>query len=192
MLESSPEGLTQLLRAWSDGDETALQKLTPLVYEELHRLAHRYMAHERVGHTLQTSALLNEAYIRLMGGRSVPWQNRAHFFAVSAQIMRRILVDFARSKRNLKHGGGARQVTLDEAFLISPPEGNNLLALDDALTRLAKLNQRQSQVVELRYFGELKETEIAAVLKVSTRTVRNDWSLARAWLYRELNQDGSK
>jgi RNA polymerase sigma-70 factor (ECF subfamily) len=123
MLQTSPEGLTQLLRAWSDGDQTALQKLTPLVYEELHRLAHRYMGHEQVGHTLQTSALVNEAYVRLLGGRSVRWQNRAHFFAVSAQIMRRILVDFARSKQNLKRGGGARQVTLDEALIVSPDGG---------------------------------------------------------------------
>jgi RNA polymerase sigma factor (TIGR02999 family) len=191
MVQNSPEGLTQLLQAWSDGDQTALQKLTPLVYDELHRLAHRYMGQEHVGHTLQTSALLNEAYLRLIGGRAVRWQNRAHFFAVSARIMRRILVDFARSKRNLKRGGGARHITLDEGLLVSPDSGgNDMLALDDALTRLARLNHRQSQVVEMRYFGDLKESEIAEVLKISARSVRNDWSLARAWLYRELKQDG--
>jgi RNA polymerase sigma factor (TIGR02999 family) len=187
MTQASPQGLTELLVAWSDGDQIALEKLMPLVYEELHRLAHRYMGREHAGHTLQTSALVNEAYLRLVDVRAVRWQNRAHFFAVSARIMRRILVDFARSKQNLKHGGGARQVTLDEGLIISPEVGTDLLALDEALARLSNLNARQSQVVELRYFGDLKEDEVAEVLKISPRTVRNDWSLARAWLYRELN-----
>jgi len=163
----------------------------PLVYAELHRLAKRYMRREHAGHTLQTSALVNEAYLRLIDARIVRWQNRAHFFAVSAQIMRRILVDFARAKQNLKRGGGAQQVTLDEGLVISPESGADLLALDEALERLALLNERQSRVVELRYFGGLNEDEVAEALKVSARTVRSDWSLARAWLYRELSRGGN-
>lgn len=182
----TPKEVTQLLLAWSDGDRGALEKLAPLVYEELRRLARRYMAGERAGHTLQTTALVNEAYLRLIDGSQVRWQNRAHFFAVSAQSMRRILVDFARAKRNLKRGGGAEQVSLDEALVVSPERGADLLALDEALERLAALNPRQGRVVELRYFGGLSEEEVAEVLRVSPRTVRSDWSLARAWLYREL------
>jgi RNA polymerase sigma factor (TIGR02999 family) len=188
MAQASPEEVTGLLLAWSDGEQTALEKLMPLVYAELHRLAKRYMRREHAGHTLQTSALVNEAYLRLIDARSVRWQNRAHFFAVSAQIMRRILVDFARAKQNLKHGGGAQQVTLDEGLIVSPESGADLLALDEALERLAVLNERQSRVVELRYFGGLNEDEVAEALKVSPRTVRSDWSLARAWLYRELSR----
>jgi len=191
MAQASPEEVTGLLLAWSEGEQTALEKLMPLVYAELHRLAKRYMGREHAGHTLQTSALVNEAYLRLIDARSVRWQNRAHFFAVSAQIMRRILVDFARAKQNLKHGGGARQVTLDEGLVISPESGADLLALDEALERLAVLNERQSRVVELRYFGGLNEDEVAEALKVSPRTVRSDWSLARAWLYRELSSGGN-
>ena len=192
MPQASPEEVTGLLLAWSEGEQTALEKLMPLVYAELHRLAKRYMRREHAGHTLQTSALVNEAYLRLIDARSVRWQNRAHFFAVSAQIMRRILVDFARAKQNLKHGGGrARQVTLDEGLVISPESGADLLALDEALERLAVLNERQSRVVELRYFGGLNEDEVAEALKVSPRTVRSDWSLARAWLYRELSRGGN-
>src|SRR6266480_3914431 len=170
MVQASREEVTGLLQAWSGGDQAALEKLMPLVYAELHRLAKRYMGHEHAGHSLQTSALVNEAYLRLVDAHGVRWQNRAHFFAVSAQIMRRILVDFARTRQNLKRGGGALQVTLDEA-----------------LEQLAVLNPRQSRVVELRYFGGLKEEEVAEALNVSSRTVRNDWSLARAWLYRELS-----
>jgi len=180
-----------LLLAWSDGDRAALDKLIPLVYAELHRLAKHYMGREHVGHTLQTSALLNEAYLRLGNAHGVHWQNRAHFFAVSAQIMRHILVDFARARRNLKRGGGARQVTLNEGLVISPESGADLLALDEALDKLAGLNPRQSRVVELRYFGGLNEDEAAETLSVSSRTVRHDWSLARAWLYRELNTGAS-
>jgi RNA polymerase sigma factor (TIGR02999 family) len=191
MAQASPEEVTGLLLAWSDGEQTALEKLMPLVYAELHRLAKHYMRREHAGHTLQTSALVNEAYLRLIDARSVRWQNRAHFFAVSAQIMRRILVDFARAKQNLKHGGGARQVTLDEGLVVSPESGADLLALDEALERLAVLNERQSRVVELRYFGGLNEDEVAEALKVSSRTVRSDWSLARAWLYRELSRGGN-
>ncbi len=191
MPQASPEEVTGLLLAWSEGEQTALEKLMPLVYAELHRLAKRYMRREHAGHTLQTSALVNEAYLRLIDARSVRWQNRAHFFAVSAQIMRRILVDFARAKQNLKRGGGAQQVTLDEGLVISPESGADLLALDEALERLALLNERQSRVVELRYFGGLNEDEVAEALKVSARTVRSDWSLARAWLYRELSRGGN-
>jgi RNA polymerase sigma factor (TIGR02999 family) len=191
MTQASRQEVTGLLQAWSAGDQEALEKLVPLVYAELHRLAKRYMGRERAGHTLQTSALVNEAYLRLVDAHSVQWQNRAHFFAVSAQTMRRILVDFARAKQNLKRGGGAQQVTLDEGLLISSNNGADLLALDESLERLAALNPRQSKVVELRYFGGLNEDEISEALKISPRTVRSDWSLARAWLYRDLNQGGS-
>ena len=192
MTQASREEVTGLLQAWSDGDQAALEKLMPLVYAELHRLAKRYMGREHVGRTLQTSALVNEAYLRLVDAHGVRWQNRAHFFAVSAQIMRRILVDFARSRQNLKRGVGALQITLDEGLIISPESGVDLLALDEALDKLAVLNPRQSRVVELRYFGGLNEEEAAEALKVSPRTVRHDWSLARAWLYRELSLGGDK
>jgi len=191
MIHASREGVTGLLQAWSDGDQAALDKLMPLVYAELHRLAKRYMGREHEGHSLQTSALVNEAYLRLVDAHGVRWQNRTHFFAVSAQIMRRILVDFARARQNLKRGGGALQVTLDEGLVVSPESGADLFSLDEALERLAALNPRQSKVVELRYFGGLNEEEVATALKVSPRTVRHDWSLARAWLYRELSRGGS-
>jgi len=187
MAKASPEEVTQLLVAWSDGDQAALEKLVPLVYEELHRLAHRYISRERPGYTLQTTALAHEAYLRLVNVKNVRWQNRAHFFAVAAQSMRRILVDLARARHNVKRGRGAQQVSLDEALVVSPERGADLLALDEALSRLATLNPRQSQVVELRYFGGLTEDEVAEVLTVSPRTVRSDWSLARVWLYRELS-----
>ena len=190
MTQAYSAEVTGLLVAWSDGDQAALEKLMPLVYAELHRLARRYMRREHAGHTLQTSALVNEAYLRLIDARGVHWQNRTHFFAVSAQIMRRILVDFARAKQNLKRGAGARQITLDEALIVSSESGSDLLALDEALETLAMLDPRQSRVVELRYFGGLSEEEVAEVLKVSPRTVRHDWSLARAWLYRELSAGG--
>jgi RNA polymerase sigma-70 factor, ECF subfamily len=190
MTQASPERVTGLLLAWSDGDQAALEKLIPLVYAELHRLARRYMRRENAGHTLQTSALVNEAYLRLTEAHRVHWQNRSHFFAVSAQIMRRILVDFARARQHLKRGGGTYQVSLDEGSLVSPERGADLLALHEALERLGALSGRQSQVVELRYFGGLNEEEVAEVLKVSPRTVRHDWSLARAWLYRELSPGG--
>lgn len=192
MSKESPAEVTQLLRAWGEGDREALDRLVPLVHAELHRLAHNYMRREQGRHTLQTSALVNEAYLRLVDVKGVGWQDRAHFFAVSAQIMRRILVDFARSRQNLKRGGGAQRVSLDEALVVSPERGADLLALDEALERLAGLNARQSQVVELRYFGGLSEDEVAEVLKVSPRTVRSDWSLARSWLYRELGRGVDK
>ena len=188
MSQGAPGDVTRLLLAWSDGDDAALQRLIPLVHAELRRLAGHYMARERQGHTLQTSALINEAYLRLVDARGVRWQNRAHFFGVSAQVMRRILVDFARARQNLKRGGGARPVLLDEAMVAAPERSADLLALDEAMERLAALSPRQSRVVELRYFGGLTEDEMANVLSVSPRTVRNDWALARAWLYRELGR----
>lgn len=185
----SQKQITQMLVDWGNGDEAALEKLTPLVYGELHRLARRYMKRERPGHTLQTSALVNEAYIRLIDWKSVQWQNRAHFFGVSAQLMRRILVDFARSRDYAKRGGGTRQVSLDEAAVVPSGRGADLVAMDDALNTLAALDARQSRVVEMRFFGGLKLEEIAEVLEVSVGTVRRDWSLARAWLHRELSQE---
>jgi len=183
----TPHEITQLLLAWSEGDETAQEKLVPLVYDELRRLAKRYMARERGDHTLQTTALVNEAYLRLINAKDVRWQSRAHFFAVSANVMRRILVDLARERGNLKRGGGALKVSLDEAMVVAPERSADLLALDEALDRLAALSARQSRVVELRYFGGLNEEEVAEVLKVSLRTVQSDWRLARTWLYRELS-----
>jgi RNA polymerase sigma factor (TIGR02999 family) len=183
----SPKEITKLLVAWGDGDESALADLTPLVYEELHRLAHHYMGRERAGHTLQTSALVNEAYVRLIDWKKVRWQSRAHFFGVSAQLMRRILVDFARSKGYRKRGAGALVVTLDQADVVSDEKGAAMVALDEALVSLARLDDRQSKVVELRYFGGMSIKETAEVLKVSEGTVRRDWSLARAWLHRALS-----
>jgi RNA polymerase sigma factor (TIGR02999 family) len=182
----SPKEITRLLVAWGDGDAKALEELTPLVYQQLHRLAHHYLRNERTGHTLQTSALVNEAYLRLIDWKNVRWENRAHFFGVSAQLMRRILVDFARSRRYEKRGGGAPAIQLDEAALISGETSTDMVALNDALLSLAKLDDRQSRVVELRFFGGLTVEETAEVLKVSEATVRRDWSLARAWLRREM------
>ena len=185
----SPREITQLLVAWSNGDQAALERLTPLVHDELRRLARRYMGRERPGHTLQTSALVNEAYLRLIDWKNVQWQNRAHFFAVSAQLMRRILVDFARSQHYAKRGGGTRLLPLEEAAEVSRERGADLVALDEALTALAQLSPRQSDVVELRFFGGLSIEEIAEVLKVSPATVRRDWSLARAWLHRAVTSN---
>jgi RNA polymerase sigma-70 factor (ECF subfamily) len=187
MRTPSPKEITKLLVAWGDGDQSALADLTPLVYEELHRLAHNYMGRERAGHTLQTSALVNEAYLRLIDWKNVRWQSRAHFFGVSAQLMRRILVDFARSRGYRKRGGGMRVVPLDDAAIVSENKGPDLIALDEALCALAELDARQSQIVELRFFGGLTIEETAEVLKVSEGTVRRDWSLARSWLHRELD-----
>ena len=180
--------ITQLLLAWNEGDEQALDRLMPLVHHELHQLAHRYMAGERPGHPLQTTALVNEAYLRLIDSSRVRWQSRAHFFAVSATLMRRILVDAARSRKQLKRGGDAIQVSLDEAMSISSEPGADVIALDDALTALAAFDQRKSQVVELRFFGGLTVEETAEVLKVSVMTVMRDWGLAKVWLLRELER----
>lgn len=181
------EDLTQLLIAWSDGDRSALDRLIPLVHNELRRLAHRYMSGERTGHTLETTALVNEAYIRLIDSSRVRWQNRAHFFAVSAQMMRRILVDYARSHRSTKRGGGAPRVPLDEVLTISPDLDPDLDSLDEALSRLASMDERKSRVVEMRFFGGLSVEETAEVLKVSPDTVMRDWRLAKSWLMREMD-----
>ena len=189
MAEVPAHEVTRLLQAWSEGDEGALQELMPLVYTELHRLARRYMAGERSGHTLQTSALVNEAYLRLVDVKKVNWQNRAHFFGVSAQLMRRILVDFARSRRTLKRGGDAPTVSLEEGFIVSSGRGADVVALDDALKTLAAMDPRRSRVVELRFFGGLSAEEAAEVLKVSAETVMHDWKLAKVWLLRELSVD---
>jgi RNA polymerase sigma factor (TIGR02999 family) len=177
--------VSAILRAWSDGDQRALDRLTPIVYDELHRLARRYMRGERPGHSLQTSALLNEAYVRLVDYKRMQWQNRAHFFAVAAQLMRRILVDHAR-RRNAKRGGGVPHVSLEDAAVVGSETATDLVALDDALNALAQLDPRKVQVVEMRFFGGLSVAETAAVLKVSPVTVMRDWSSAKAWLYREL------
>ena len=182
-----PLQITQLLHAWGDGDEHALDKLLPLVQGELHKLAHRYMARERPGHTLQTTALVNEVYLRLVRARDLPWQDRAHFFAVCAQSMRRILTDYARSRRYAKRGGGAQQVSLNEAPEVSRQPRGDLVALDDALNQLAAVDERKSRVVELRYFGGLSVEETSEVLKVSPETVMRDWKLAKACLLRELS-----
>jgi RNA polymerase sigma factor (TIGR02999 family) len=187
MTTPSPQSVTQLLRAWSRGDQSALAQLTPLVYEELRRLARRYMEQERPGHTLQTTALVNEAYLRLVDLKQMRWQDRAHFLAVAAQVMRRILVEFARRRRRHKRGGEAQRVSLDEALEVSQERAVDLVALDDALSALTRLDRRKSQVVELRFFGGLSVEETAEVLKVSPDTVRREWDKARAWLYQELS-----
>lgn len=177
--------VSQLLRAWSDGDQSALEELTPIVYAELHRLARGYMRRERPGHSLQTTALVNEAYMRLVDYKRMQWQNRAHFFAVSAQLMRRILVDHAR-RHNLKRGAGLEHVSLEEAATVVGGRLADLVALDDAMNALTKLDARKARVVEMRFFGGLSVEETAEVLKVSSITVMRDWSTAKAWLYREL------
>lgn len=178
--------VTGLLRKWQDGDELALDQLLPLVQETLHRLAHRQVNRERAGHTLQTTALVNEAFIRLVGQQGVDWQSRAHFFAVSAQVMRHVLVDYARQRASGKRGGEFRHVTLDGELAVSDERSGELIALDDALDALARINPRGSRVVVMRYFGGMNNKEAAEVLQVSETTVERDWRLARAWLYREL------
>jgi RNA polymerase sigma factor (TIGR02999 family) len=182
-------GITELLLAWNNGDEQALQDLMPLVHDELHRLAHAYMRREAAGHPLQTTALVNEAYLRLVDASRVEWQNRAHFFAVSAQVMRRILVDLARAHHRDKRGGNLTRVSLDEALVIAhETPGADLIALDDALGSLAVLDARKSKVVELRYFGGLSVSETAAVLGISEVTVMRDWALAKVWLLRQMDR----
>jgi len=187
-METSSQQISHLLHRWSDGDSEALDQLTPLVYGELRRMARRYMRRQPPGHTLQTTALIHEAYLRLVGREEQRWENRAHFFSVAAQAMRHILMDYARARNREKRGGGGQRVSLDEAMTICPERVAELVALDDALTELAKLDDRRSKVVELRFFGGLTEEEIAEVLKVSPRTVSSDWSLARSWLLRELSK----
>ena len=183
-------GVTQLLRAWGEGDEAALEQLAPLVESELHRLAQKYMRREGPGQTLQTTALVNEVYLRLIDTQQVSWQNRAHFFAISARMMRRILTDFARSRRYLKRGGDAVQVSWDESLVVSEEPDADIVAIDGALSRLAEVDPRKSQVVELRFFGGLSVEETAEVLKISQQTVMRDWKFAKAWLMRALSGEG--
>src|SRR5262249_45558812 len=184
---SQPE-ITALLVAWGNGERSALDQLTPLVYKELRRLARRALKHERAGHTLQTSDLVHEAYLKLFNEREMSWQNRAHFFAVAAQMMRMILVDYARKRNYAKRGGGALQVSFAEALAVSDERAADLIALDDALNALARFDERKSQIAELRYFGGLSVEETAEALGVAPVTVMRDWRLAKAWLYRELSQ----
>ena len=186
MTTLSPHEVTELLVEWQRGDAAALDRLTPLVYDEIRRMAHRYLTRERNGHTLQTTELVNEAYMRLLGAQSIDWQNRAHFFGVTAQVMRRILIDHARRRHYAKHGGDARHVSLENAAVMTSERASELIVLDEALTELARIDPRKSRVVELRYFGGLSLEEIAEVLQVSLMTVRRDWRTAKAWLTREL------
>ena len=191
VMKTSSHEVTQLLMDWGKGNQTAAEKLMPLVYEELHRLAHQYMNKERPGHTLQTSALVNEAYLRLIDQKQVHWQNRAQFFGIAAQLMRRILVDYARSRSYQKRGGEARQVELDEAMIVSQERAADVIALDDALKSLAEFDARKSQIVELRFFGGLTIDETAQVLEVSPGTVMRDWTLAKAWLRKDITSQNS-
>ena len=184
-----PTEVTQLLINWSNGDEAALNQLVPLVHAELRRLARHYMGRENPGHTLQTSALINEAYLRLVDQQNVPWQNRAHFFAVSAQVMRHILIDHARRHAYAKRGGGARRVAFDEAIALNDQRADELVALDEALNTLAAMDKRKSQIIELRFFGGLSIEETAEAMKISAITVTREWRSAKAWLRREMNRD---
>jgi len=186
---ASSQELTALLLAWNGGDQDALEKLTPFVYEELHRLAKRYMAGERWNHTLQATAVVNEAFLRLIDWKNVRWQNRAHFVGVAANLMRRVLVDYARTRAYDKRGGGGLQVTLNDALLASQEQGVELLDLDRALSRLEKIDARKAKIIELRFFGGLTVEETAEVLKVSPNTVSNDWNFAKTWLLRDMSHD---
>ncbi len=188
MVETPSHDVTRLLQAWGHGDETALERLVPLIYRELHQRAHRYMGRERPGHTLQTSALVNEVYLRMAGSPKVAWESRNHFFAIAARMMRRILVDHARTKRSLKRGGEDHAVTLDEEYLLAGQPSRDLVSLDDALKALAAQDARKGRVVELRFFGGLSVEETAQVLKVSVQTVMRDWKLAKVWLLREMKR----
>lgn len=191
MTQSQANDLTRLLLDWRDGDKAALDKLMPVVYQELRRMASYYMRRERAGHTLQTSALVNEAYLRLIDYKRMSWQNRAHFFAVAAQAMRRILVEHARARRVEKRGGGAQKVSLDEAALVSATQAAELVALDEALASLEELDARKARIVELRYIGGLSVEEAAEVLAISPATVQREWRAAKAWLYRMMNEGGA-
>ena len=182
----SAPNITKILQSWSEGNQNSLEELIPLVYQELHRLAHRALARNSQGNTVQTTALVHEAYLRLIDVKQVQWQDRVHFYAVSANLMRNILVDFARQRLSQKRGGELTHVELDEALNFSPNKGADLVALDEVLKELAKLSERQSKIVELKFFGGLTEDEISEVLKISPATIRREWQVARAWLYREL------
>jgi RNA polymerase sigma-70 factor (ECF subfamily) len=186
--DTSPHEVTKLLQAWSDGNRAALDKLMPLVERELHRLARHYMRRENAGHTLQTTALVNEAYLRLIGQKHVHWKNRAHFFALSAELMRRILVDHARKRKSAKRGGSPWKVSLDDVMAVSPERGTDLIAVDEALHRLAAIYPRKAKIVELRFFGGLTVEETAEALHISAPTVMREWSMAKAWLYNSLNE----
>jgi RNA polymerase sigma factor (TIGR02999 family) len=190
-MSTSQNEVTQLLVAWSNGDQVARDELMSVVYQELHRLAHKYMRRESPDHTLQTSALVNEAFLRLVDQRNVQWQNRSHFYAIAAQMMRRILVDYARNRRYAKRGGGLREISLDETML-SDDRSHEVVALDDALLELAKIDSRKSQIVELRFFAGLSIEETSDLLAVSAGTVMRDWTLAKAWLRREMSSNGAK
>ena len=190
-MSTSQNEVTQLLVAWSNGDQVARDELMSVVYQELHRLAHKYMRRESPDHTLQTSALVNEAFLRLVDQRNVQWQNRSHFYAIAAQMMRRILVDYARNRRYAKRGGGLREIPLDETML-SDDRSHEVVALDDALLELAKLDSRKSQIVELRFFAGLSIEETSDLLAVSAGTVMRDWTLAKAWLRRAMSSNGAK
>ncbi len=192
MAGSPQEEVSLLLKAWRSGDETVVDKLVPLVYHELRRIAHRHMVREKSGNTLQTTALVNEAYLRLVDVKDVPWHDRAHFFALSAQLMRRILVDHARSRARKKRGGPAQKLSLDEALAVPARKEANLVELDEALTSLAAVDARKAKAVELRFFGGLSVEETAEALGVSVSTVMSDWKLAKAWLLRELDRSGKK
>ena len=187
----SPQEVTRLLQAWKAGDEGALERLMPLVYDELHRLARRHMAAEQTGHPLQTTALVHEVYLRLVDANTIDWQNRAHFYAICSRLMRRILIDFARSRNYQKRGPNFAHIQLEEAATISATVGSELLAVDEALKQLATIDTRKGEVVEMRFFGGLTVEEIAAALSVSPETVMRDWKLAKAWLLRELSHEGS-
>ena len=188
-MKPSPNQVTQLLTAWRNGDKVAGDELMSIVYQELHRLAHYYMKRESPGHTLQTSAVVNEAFLRLVDQRNVRWENRAHFFGIAAQMMRRILVDYARQRRYLKRGGGIPAISLDETLIVSEERSAEVICLHETLERLAEFDLRKSQVVELRFFGGLSIEETAEVLSVSPGTVMRDWTLARAWLRREMSNN---
>lgn len=188
-MTQDPHEVTQLLIAWSNGDKAALNRLMPLIYGELRQLARHYMSRERPGHTLQTTALVNEAYVRLIKRKGVHWQNRAHFFAIAAQLMRTILVDHARSHAYAKRGGGIHKIALDDAVVVSQQRAADVVALDDALKQLAEIDPQQSRIVELRFFGGLTIEETAEVLGLSPATIKREWSTAKAWLYHELSQN---
>jgi len=190
-VSASTHEVTRLLQAWGSGDDGALERLMPLVYKELHRLAHRYMAGEHPGQTLQTTALVHEVYLRLIGANDIDWQNRAHFYGLCARLMRRILIDFARSRNFQKRGGQIPHIELEEAVTVSQVVGSELVAVDEALKQLATMDPRKSEVVELRFFGGLTVEETAAALRVSEETVLRDWKLAKAWLLRELSHETS-
>jgi RNA polymerase sigma factor (TIGR02999 family) len=188
-MEPPPQDVTKLLLAWNDGDQVARDELMSVVYQELRRLAHHYMRRESPGHTLQTSGLVNEAFLRLVDQRDVQWRNRAHFFGIAAQMMRRILVDYARSRRYAKRGGGIPNLSLEEALIVSDERTAEVVALDETLQRLAEIDPRKSRIVELRFFGGLSIEETAEVLAVSPGTVMRDWTLAKAWLRREMSRE---